>query len=231
MMAKQKLKNSIEVINFDNCSKVVRRRHVEMFPDILRCGIFGPSGVGKSNLLLTMLVHIRPFKNVYLCSKTDYQEKYQTLKELVQTHNKSKKTKKTMINFHNLQVDTLPEPEEIEPGSVIIFDDVLTEKQDKIANFYLRGRHREISCFYLSQTYTKIPKKSGIRENFNYMILFRQDLVNLRQIFSEYVTDLTFEKFRSICNDCWREPYSFLVIDVDNEKCKYKKRFDFCIYS
>ena len=137
--------------------------------------------------------------------------------------------KRTRISFHTIQVEALPEPEELEPGSVIIFDDILTEKQDKIANFYLRGRHRGISVFYLSQAYTKIPKKSGIRENFNYIILFRQDLVNLRQICAEYVSDLPFDKFRIICNNCWREPFSFLVIDVEHESCKYKKKFDYCI--
>ena len=69
----------------------------------------------------------------------------------------------------------------------------------------------------------------GIRENFNYLILFRQDLVNLRQVFSEYVTDMNFDRFRNICNNCWTEPYGFLVIDVESEKCKYKKKFDLCL--
>jgi hypothetical protein len=227
-MNRQKLQNSISVINFDNHVKKSRRK-VEMFPDVIRCGMFGPSGAGKSNLLLTMLVHVRPFKNLYLCSKTSYQEKYETLRELISTHNRSKKSKKQMIKIHELQVETLPEPEDIEVDSIVIFDDVLTEKQDKVANFFLRGRHRNISCFYLSQAYTKIPKKSGIRENFNYVILFRQDLVNLRQVFTEYVTDVTFDKFRSMCNTCWQEAYGFLVIDVESEKCKYKKKFESCI--
>lgn len=227
MMNKLKLRNSIQVINFD--SKKISKRKVDMFPDVLRCGIFGPSGAGKSNVLLTILLHIKPFKDMYLCSKTYYQEKYQTLHDLVRTYNEGQKTKKTKINFHYVQVDSLPEPEEVEKGSIVIFDDILTEKQEKIANFYLRGRHRDISCFYLSQAYTKIPKKSGIRENFNYLILFRQDLVNLRQMFTEYVTEMNFDKFKSMCNDCWSKAYGFLVIDVDNERCKYKNKFDFGI--
>jgi hypothetical protein len=227
-MNRQKLRNSIAVINFDNHVKKTHRK-VEMFPDVIRCGMFGPSGAGKSNLLLTMLVHVRPFKNLYLCSKTSYQEKYDTLRELISTHNQSRKSKKQMIKINELHVETLPEPEDLEVDSIVLFDDVLTEKQDKVANFFLRGRHRNISCFYLSQAYTKIPKKSGIRENFNYVILFRQDLVNLRQVFTEYVTDVTFDRFRTMCNECWHEPYGFLVIDVENDKCKYKKKFESCI--
>ena len=90
-MSRQKLKNSISIINFDNTVKKQRRK-VEMFPDVIRCGMFGPSGAGKSNLLLTILVHVRPFKNLYLCSKTSYQEKYNTLRELICSHNKGKKS-------------------------------------------------------------------------------------------------------------------------------------------
>lgn len=238
-MHKHKLKNSIRVINFDNSSNQRRQRQVEMFPNIMRCGIFGPSGAGKSNILLTILVHVRPFNHVYLCTKTGYQEKYETLRELVATYNKrnckhgrhSNRGKQNIQVKDIVQVDDLPEPEEIPRGSIVIFDDILTEKQDKIANIFLRGRHRDTSAFYLSQTYTKIPKKSGIRENFNYLILFRQDLVNLRQIFNEYVTDVTFDRFRKMCNECWHEPYGFLVIDVENEKSKYKNKFEFAINS
>ena len=122
-----KLKNSIDVINFDNQVKKVTRK-VEKFPNVICCGMFGPSGAGKSNLLLTMLVHVRPFKNLYLCSKTSYQEKYGTPRELISSHNQGKKNKKQMINIHEIQVESLPEPEELEMDSIVIFDNVLTEK-------------------------------------------------------------------------------------------------------
>ncbi len=171
-----------------------------------------------------MLLYIRPFATVYLCSKTAFQDKYKLFKELIDSYNASNRNK-NKIKYSTLTPDTLPEPEKLENDSIIIFDDILTENQSKIANFFLRGRHKNISCFYLSQSYTKIPKKSGIRENFNYLILFQQDLINLRQIYAEYVNDLTFENFKILCNKCWKEPYGFLVIDVEG-KCKYKKKFE-----
>ena len=151
----------IPVINFDSKATCTHRRRVAMFPDILRCGIFGPSGCGKSNLLLTMLMYIRKYPAVYICARTVYQEKYQLLSQLINSHNWRKKCK-GKIKFITITPNTLPEPEQIEEDAVIIFDDVLTENQSKIANFFLRGRHRRISCIYLSQSYTKIPKKTGI---------------------------------------------------------------------
>lgn len=217
---------TIRVINFDTTPQ--DERTVEMFPNILRCGIFGPSGSGKSNILLTILVHMKQFKNLYLCSKTAYQEKYRLLDELIRNYNKGHHHREKITFKRILCTDDLPDPEKIEKHSSIIFDDILTENQNRIANFFLRGRHRNISCFYLSQAYVKIPKKSGIRENFNYLILFRQDVVNLRQLYNEYVTDLSFENFRKLCDHCWRNQYGFLVLDVDG-KCKYKNKFEKCL--
>lgn len=216
---------SIQVINFDDEIQS-SRRVVEMFPNIMRCGIFGPSGCGKTNVLMTILLHHEPVASIYLCSRTAFQDKYLKLEKLVESYNKSNRTK---LKFVKCTPDNLMLPEKVDEGASIIFDDVLTEGQDKIANFFLRGRHRKISCFYLSQSYTKIPKKSGIRENFNFLIIFRQDNVNLRQMYNEYISDLSFPKFRSLCNSCWNISYGFLV--VDTEEGKYKQKFDRVIKS
>lgn len=203
----------IRILNFDSArSDSSSKRLVEMFPNTMRCGIFGPSGCGKTNVLLTILLHKKPLKNIYLCSRTGFQDKYKFLEDLVNEHNE---TRGEEIGFHHLNPKELPLPEEIEPESIIIFDDILTEKQDGIANYFIRGRHRNISCFYLAQSYTKIPKKSCIRENFNFLILFRQDNINLRQIFNEHITGITFEKFRKWSDKCWRLKYNFLTFDED----------------
>lgn len=196
----------IKIINFDTKSSTAGSRTVAAFPNTMRCGLFGPSGCGKTNVLLTILLHKQPIKHIYLCSRTNFQDKYKLLKNL---------TASAKVNYHELQVDKLPLPEDIHPDSIIIFDDVLTEDQNKIANFFIRGRHRNISCFYLAQSYTKIPKKSCIRENFNYLILFRQDSINLRQIYNEHITGTTFDKFKKLCDKCWRQKYGFLTFDED----------------
>jgi len=214
---------SIQVINFEEEVKV--RRLVPMFPNIMRCGIFGPSGCGKTNVLMTILLHHEPLASIYLCSRTSFQEKYLKLENLVHSYNTGKNS--LLIQFVKLTPDILIEPEETEVGASVIFDDVLTEGQDKIANFFLRGRHRKISCFYLAQSYTKIPKKSGIRENFNYLIIFRQDNVNLRQLYNEYITGISFTQFKNICNKCWSLPYGFLTVDIENGT--FIQNFDFVI--
>lgn len=57
-----------------------------------------------------------------------------------------------------------------------------SEKQDKVGK-YSQGRHDSISCLYLAQTYSKIPKQ--IRNHFNYLILFKQvwtDILQAKEI-------------------------------------------------
>lgn len=214
---------SIKVINFDQ-EGVVEKRYVKMFPNIMRCGIFGPSGCGKTNVLMTIILHREPLTSICLCSRTSFQDKYQSLEKLVQKYNSNHRKK---IKYMSVTPDNLPPPEKVNEESSVIFDDVLTEGQDKIANYFLRGRHRKISCFYLAQSYTKIPKKSGIRENFNYLIIFRQDNVNLRQLYNEYVTNISFQRFKELCNKCWDLPYGFLV--VDTEESAFIQKFDHVI--
>ena len=221
-----KIRNGIRVINCDTRSSTARS--VELWPDITRACLLGGSGCGKTNAMITILLHRKPLRSVYLCSRTADQEKYLLLKELVEKHNEKHRSNEKKIKLVEVSLEKLPVPEQIDRDSVVIFDDLLVEKaQDKIAAFFMRGRHRGISCFYLSQSYTKIPKKTGIRENFNYLILFKQDLINLRQIYAEHISDISFEKFRDLCRKCWAEKYSFLVVDLESERSRFKKKFEY----
>lgn len=192
----------MEVINFD-LSPTNGKRKVEFFPDITRCVIAGSSGSGKSNVLLSILLYKQPIENIYLCSRTAFQEKYVILESLVSAYNLDKKKKKKkgkQIGFFKCTPDTLPTPANTCNNSVLIFDDILTDNQEKIASHFLYSRHSCNSLFYLTQMYTKIPRKSGIRSNLNFLILFPTDHHNLIQIYHEYVSLLidSFEKFRNI---------------------------------
>lgn len=209
-------KNQQIIKNYDICKP--QERLNSLYPNIIRSIICGPSNCGKTNLLLNIIPKIY-HSNIIICSKTSSQEKYELLKLLVDNVNKKSETKRL---FQCLQIDLLPNPEEIQKNSIIIFDDISTENQNKIANYFAYGRHNNISCFYLCQTYSKIPKQL-IRDNTNYIILFKQDNTNLKHIHEDYVTDMKYDQFKNICNDSWKEKYGFLVIDTESEKYKYKK--------
>lgn len=124
--------------------------------------------------------------------------------------------------------DVIP-PSKAKPNSVFIFDDVICDRQNNIKAYFCMDRHRGIDSFYLAQTYTRIPKHL-IRDNANFLILFKQDETNLRHIFNDYGVgcDMKFTDFQRMCNKCWGEKYGFVVIDMDSDmnKGRYRKGFD-----
>ena len=114
----------------------------------------------------------------------------------------------------------LPDPRELssEDKNLMIFDDLLLERQNKCECYYIRGRHSNVDCFYLSQNYFKLPRQT-IRENANFICLFPQDLKNINHIYNDHVgDDMTKDEFRKFCRECWKKTYGFAVIDLTSKK-------------
>ena len=70
--------------------------------------------------------------------------------------------------------EDVPNPrEQTEKKNLMVFDDLLLEKQNTRESYYIRGRHSNVDCFYLAQNYFKLPRQT-IRENRNFICLFPQ---------------------------------------------------------
>lgn len=227
MMRVQRQKLSLPVENLDSLTKHGAqdevKKHGELFPNTLRTIICGPSGAGKTNLLLSLLFNPNGlwFENIYVYSKSLYQPKYKLLEDVL-------KKVKGVGYFPYAISDSIIDPSEAKTNSVFIFDDVACDKQDKIRAYFSMGRHKLVDCFYLCQTYTRTPKHL-IRDNCNCIILFKQDKMNLRHVFDDHVTpDITFEQFENMCGECWRDQYGVLTIlkDFDLHNGRYRKGFD-----
>lgn len=98
--------------------------------------------------------------------------KHQILECILKQDFEIKQIDNQSIQIHCFE-DDVPDPNSIDPNlkTHIIFDDVMLEKQNKVENFYTRGRHNNVGCFYISQNYIKLPKNT-IRENASLFILF-----------------------------------------------------------
>ena len=102
--------------------------------------------------------------------------------------------------------------------NLMIFDDLLLEKQNKCESYYIRGRHSNVDCFYLSQNYFKLPRQT-IRENANFICLFPQDSKNINHIYNDHVSqDMSKEQFRSLCKKAWEDFHGFVVIDLSSKR-------------
>ena len=75
-------------------------------------------------------------------------------------------------NFYQSAED-VPDPTELssEKNDLMVFDDLLLEKQITCESYYIRGKHSNVDCFYLDQNYFKLPRQT-IRENANFICLF-----------------------------------------------------------
>ena len=115
-----------------------------------------------------------------------------------------------------------------EDKNLMIFDDLLLEKQNTCEDYYTRGRHSNVDCFYLSQNYFKLTRQT-IRENANFICLFSQDKKNTNLIYGDHVgEDMSKDDFRKFCYKCWSKPFGFVVIDLTSKKNegKYRQGFD-----
>lgn len=223
-----RLKNTadkLRVTNFDVVAGAgsTMRRHSSLLPDTVRSIVCGPSNSGKTNVLFNLLFNPNglKFANVYVFSKSLQQPKYKFLENVLGN------TKE--IGYYTFSDnDSVINPSEAEPNSIMVFDDIACEKHDNIRNYFTMGRHNNIDSFYLGQTYSRIPKQL-IRDNANLLVLFKQDDLNLRHIYNDHVnTDMVFSSFKTICASAWKDKHGFVVIDKDSEPedGRYRIGFD-----
>ena len=139
-----------------------------------------------------------------------------------------KKKSDIECNFFETASD-VPDPRDLNPEdkNLMIFDDLLLEKQNKCECYYVRGRHSNVDCFYLAQNYFELPRRT-IRANSNFICLFPQDLRDLNNLHLDHVgDDMTNEEFRKFCKKCWEKPHGFAVIDLTSKKETGKNREGF----
>ena len=222
---------AIRVTNCDERSRLMgggegennANRHGKLLPNSIRAIFCGPSNCGKTNVLISLLEspHGLRFENVYVYSKSLQQPKYQYLENLFAPIDEI-----GYFTFNN-NSDVIA-PSEARPNSIFVFDDIACDKQDTVREYFAMGRHSNVDCFYLCQTYARIPKHL-IRDNANLLILFRQDGTNLRHVYNDHVnTDMPYDDFHTFCRNCWQCKYGFAVIDKDSmiNNGRYRKGFN-----
>jgi len=184
-----------------------------IFPIPMRCLIIGSSGSGKTNLLSNIIIkYWIPFENLYIFTKNIKQPIYEKMKNVfdgvddVETY---------ISNEEIVSVD------DCESDSLVVFDDYILDKQDRIKDYFVRSRSKNISCIYISQNYSLLDLKA-IRTNCNFLIIFKQSDFYIRRIWKDFLSnDIAFDKFKSLCSTCWKNKFGFISIDLT----------DICIYN
>ena len=165
--------------------------------------IVGPSFCGKTHLLLNKLQLIRldnPEQKICIITRSPEQ------------YNK--------IKIEDVSVDEDLEHKSIQDfqNCCVVFDDMLDSNQKLIDPFFTRGRHNDLDVYYLSQSYFDLPKRT-IRNNSNIIILFQQTLKDVEHIYRDIARfDMSYDEFKELCREAWRERYNYLIINRLEDK-------------
>lgn len=129
-------------------------------------------------------------------------------------------------------LEDLSDPRDLDKTkkNLIIFDDLLLEKQNTCEKYYIRDRHSNVDSFYLAQNYFRLLRRT-IRENCYLICLFQQDLNNANRIYNDHVNaNMRHEEFRELYKKAWSQPHIFVTIDLTSDKLYGKYRIDFDIF-
>ena len=199
-----------EIINHDN--NIITNDDNDNNDNIMfnRTLIVGPSFCGKTHLLLNKLQLIRLDDNtrkIHIITRSP--EQYSNTALLA-----------SGIEIEQVKVEVDLEDESIQDfqNCCVVFDDMLDTSQKLLDPFFTRGRHNDLDVYYLSQSYFDLPKRT-IRNNSNIIILFQQTLKDVEHIYRDIAGfDMSYDEFKSLCKEAWRDKYNCLLINRLEDK-------------
>ena len=198
----------MEIPNYDrNVDKTNSYKQLyEYMPnDTFRMLICGGSGSGKTNLLYHMLTKpLVHFDQIHLYAKNLEQEKYQDMIKLFNEISQS-------VGYDALvcSCDKIIPVKDMEDDAqkIVIFDDYVCDKNQKpLIDYFIRGRHKNCSVIYLSQSFNGTPK--DIRLNCSHFCVYEFPSSNERNLISR---ELSVDKEQYI--KATKKPFSFLYVD------------------
>ena len=180
----------------------------------------GSSGSGKTSILMNYIYKTNDtWAHIYIVTKSseplyDYLEKQLKYKNIDIFYDISKLP---------LPKD-LPNPEE---QKLVIFDDCVSMKnQSTIVDYFIYGRKKNITSFYLSQSYYGIPK--AIRAQCSYLLIVKvSQKRDLNLILSDSGGLIEKDELRRLYDDATKEKFNFLKINLNTSDMnrKFSKNF------
>lgn len=225
----------MRIVNLDKIFPKKKKKKVhELAPDQpFRMLMVGGSGSGKTNVLLLLTLLYLVYDKLYVYTKHIHQEKYKLLQQLIKNIESNEDLKEIgdfpIATFADNIKSIVPlEKMDEKKDNIIIFDDFITEKnQNQIVDMFVRGRHKNASVIYLTQSYWSTPR--DIRINCTHFLLFRSaNNRDINMILGDHCSDMDKDEFKRLYNEATQEQFSFFYIDKDakDKSMKFRKNFD-----
>ena len=174
--------------------------------DTFRLLICGNSGSGKTNMLYHMLMKpLVYYDQIHLYAENLEQEKYQNM--IKSFSDISRSIGYDALICSNDEIVPVENIMENEAQKIVIFDDFVCDKNQKpLIDYFIRGRHKNCSVIYLSQSFYGTPK--NIRLNCSHFCIYDFPSSNERNLISR---ELGIDKDQYI--KATQKSYSFLYVD------------------
>ena len=105
----------------------------------------------------------------------------------------------------------------------VVFDDCVNNKDQTIQKeYFIRGRHNNCSCFYLSQSFYDLNGRM-IRQNANLFILFKLNKRMVSELLKEFTIDTLL--FKDYCDEAWNKKFGYVVYNNDSEVLMTNENF------
>lgn len=196
-----------------------------MFQVPLRMVISGGSGSGKTNTVLDIIARMdKTFNKIILCVKDRHEPLYDLLK---------KKLKDQLIVFDGdipvpgtkkgMQPNVPPLNDLNTDGDdeaiLVIFDDLcLDGNQDRIGQYFIRGRKKNVSSIYITQSYFKCPKTIRLQCQY-FLFKANANKRDLACILRESMLEESINELMSMYRRATQSFEDFLFIDNSSGKC------------
>ena len=172
------------------------------------------SGGGKSNFLLNMIFQMsNTFHKIIIITKEEerlYSHLLDRLKDGVEIH-------------YGGNVPAEFEKMAKGENGLVVFDDMVLTKNNKIGEMFIRGRKLGYSSVYITQSFFGSPKL--IRLNVNYIALGRGMIKrDLRLVLSEFSINLSIDQLEDLYNTITKVPMQFMLID--SQKRNIRNNFE-----
>jgi len=217
----------MDIIDFSATRKQEPVKHHPALPNSIRMIIIGPSGSGKTQLLLNLIMRWLKWDKLYLVAPSvDDQRCYEVLKDFNENA-KSLNEDSDVIDFIT-DIDEAPSVDDLDGriNNLVVYDDVMLDKQSNPARIFSRGRHKNTDVIYVTQRYTQIPKV--IRDNCNILVVFNGvDNHTLQNIYYTWCSgDMDMNKFKNFFSKAQAAPFGFVTINLHDPRSRYRNGLD-----
>ena len=165
----------------------------------------GPSCSDKTNTLMHMIYNLLYYDKIFLYAKNLEQSKYQNLLNIFEPI--SNDVGYDIIEASNDQIIPVSELTD-DNQKLVIFDDFVCEKNQKpLIDYFIRGRHKNCSVIYFSQSYYKTPKY--ITLNGSHFSIYEFPISNNEKSILCRENNISKDQYEKAT----KEPYSFAYIN------------------